>query len=245
MSGHSKWAKIHRKKGAADAKKGASFTRLSNAITLAAKEKGGDPSMNFSLRLAIDKAKAENMPKDNIDRAVKKGTGELEGQQISEVVYEGFMPGGIPIIIEALTDNKNRTAANIKHILSKHGGSLGSSGSVSWQFERKGVIQLKEGSTKGKDKDELELDIIDAGADDIKGKDGQLAVLCPMESLQEVREKLEEAGFEIDDASLEWIPKETISISAEDNEKVGKLFEILEDDEDVMGFYTNVDEFNY
>lgn len=244
MSGHSKWAKTHREKAATDAKKGALFTKLSNAITLAAKEKGGNLDTNFTLKLAIDKAKSSNMPKDNIERAIKKGTGELEGEQIMEIIYEGFGPGGVPIIIEALTDNKNRISANMKHILSKYGGSLGTSGSVSWMFERKGVIFLRKLSNEV-DKEELELKLIDAGAEDIKEKDGQMIVICPIKDLQKVKEALENEKFDIEDASLEWIPKETINLQASDKGKIEKLFNSLDEDEDVKDFYTNVAEYNY
>lgn len=242
MSGHSKWSTIKRQKGAADAKRSAIFTKLSKAITVAAKEKGGDPDTNFSLRLAIDKAKAANMPKDNIEKAIKRGTGELAGDVIEELYYEGFGPGGIAIIIKSLTDNKNRSAQQIKHVLSKYGGSLGGPSSVMWQFDQKGVIRLSAESIADKNVEELELQIIDLGAQDIiKEKDGW-TIHTDMSDLQSVSKGIEDLGIEVDYADLEYVPKEFADTDKQAQEKAEKLFEALDEEEDVDNYYTNIKE---
>ncbi len=236
MSGHSKWAKTHRKKGVADAKRGAIFTKLANAITIAAKELGGDPETNFKLRLAIEKARQGNMPKDNIERAIKRGTGELNGAQIEEIIYEGFGPGGVALIIETLTDNKNRTVASVKHALSKHGGNLGSSNSVMWMFERKGVMNILP---KEQDKDELILKIIDLGADDVIEEDEGLTIYTKMENFKTIKENLEREDLNTDYAEIEYVPKESVAVDESTKIKIEKLFEDLDNDDDVNNFYTN------
>lgn len=236
MSGHSKWATTHRKKEAADAKRGAIFTKLANALTVAAREMGGDPETNFKLRLATERAKQANMPKDNIERAIKKGTGELEGVQIEEMIYEGFGPNGVALIIEALTDNKNRTVSEIKHVLAKHGGKLGSTNTVMWMFEKKGVLHI---NTQGKNKEELQLKIIDLGADDVKEEDDGLTIYTKMEDFKEVKDKLEKEGLDIDYAEIEYVPKETVKVDEETKTKIEKLFEDLDNLDDVNNFYTN------
>ena len=235
MSGHSKWSQIHRQKGAADAKRGAVFTKLGKNISIAAKLGSGDPATNFRLRLAIDQAKAANMPKDNIDRAIKRGTGEIAGGTIETITYEGFGPEGSALIIECLTDNRNRTAANIKHYLTKYGGSLGAPGSVSWQFEQKGVIRVKTVPV------DLELAIIDAGADDIQQEDGGTTVYTSPTALRAVKELFESNHITVEYAETAQVPKEKKVVSAEARGTIEKLCADLENDEDVNTYYTNAE----
>lgn len=235
MSGHSKWSKIHRQKGVADSKRGAVFTKLGKAITVAAKAGGGDMDSNFRLRLAVDKAKASSMPKDNIERAIKKGTGEIESGTIEELTYEGYGPDGVALLIEALTDNRNRTSASVKHILAKHGGSLGAPGSVTWMFEQKGVIRIN------KIDDELELELIDIGTQDIKKDEEGVAVYTAPNDLQKVQKFLEEKKIEILYAEVEQLAKEEKKLSEDQKLKIQKIFEALEENEDVSNFYSNTD----
>jgi YebC/PmpR family DNA-binding regulatory protein len=236
MSGHSKWATIRHKKGAADAKRAALFTKLSKGITIAARD-GGDPEFNFALRTAIDKALAANMTKDKIDHAIKRGTGEIAGGVIEEVLYEAYGPGGVAVIIEALTDNRNRTSSNVKHILSKHGGSLAGSGSVQWMFERKGVVSA---SGKGSISDEEQLVLIDAGAEDINEEDGGFVISCAPTDLAKVRDAVESSGLKVEEFGLEWIAKEENDMDESVRGLIEKLFDALDDDEDVNNIYTNV-----
>lgn len=240
MSGHSKWHKIRSQKGAADAKRGAMFTQLARAITVAAREKGGDPSMNYQLKAAIEKAKAGNVPKDNIERAIKKGTGEIESETIEEILYEGYAPGGAAVLVESLSDNRNRTASDIKHLFSKHGGNLGGPGSVAWMFERKGVIFIANESLEGKDLDEVELELIDAGAEDVKREEEGIVVVTAMEELQNVQEKVESAGFKAESSELEYIPKDSVAFDETQYGKLGKFIDTLEEHQDVKATYTNV-----
>lgn len=233
MSGHSRWSKIHRQKSVADSKRGALFTKLGNAITIAAKAGGGDPTMNFKLQLAIDKAKTGNMPKDNIERAIKRGRGEVEGKKIEEITYEGFGPSGTAFIIEALTDNRNRTSAVMKHILSKYGGSLGGPGSVAWMFEPKGIIRTQDIS------EQLELELIDAGASDITEEEGGMTVQTAPADLKKVKDRLEQAGKSVDYAEIEHIAKDQKSVDDKTKEKLQKLFDELDNIQDVNNFYTN------
>jgi YebC/PmpR family DNA-binding regulatory protein len=242
MSGHSKWATIKRAKGAADAKRASLFTKLARAITVAAKEKGGDPESNFSLRLAIEKAKAANMPKDNIERAIKRGTGEIQGEEIEEIIYEGFGPGGTALIIKALTDNRNRTSQSMKHLLSKYGGSLGGPNSVMWQFEQKGVIRLDLDKLAAKNLEELELTIIDLGAQDIKKEADSWVIYTKVEDLQKVNKGIEALSIEVEYADLEYIAKEKIELEPDLQEKNQKLFIALDEDEDIDDYYTNLQE---
>lgn len=235
MSGHNKWSKIHRQKSVADNKKGAIFTKLGNAITVAAKAGGGDPDTNFQLRLAIDQAKQASMPKDNIERAVKRGTGELEGGAIEEITYEGYGPDGVAFLIESLTDNRNRTSSDIKHILTKHGGSLGSPGSVAWMFDKKGVIRIKNVS------EELQLELIDVGASDFKKDEDGAIIYCAANDLQKIKEFLDKKNTEILYAEVEQIPKDTKKVSTGQKEKLQKIFDALEENEDVNNYYTNTD----
>lgn len=235
MSGHSKWSQIHRQKGVTDTKRGAIFTRLGKNISIAAKLGGGDPTTNFRLRLAVDQAKAANMPKDNIDRAIKRGTGEIAGGTIETITYEGFGPEGSAFIIECLTDNRNRTAANIKHYLTKYGGSLGAPGSVGWQFEQKGVVRVKTVP------DDLELAIIDAGADDIRQEDGGTTVYTSPTALRAVKELLESNHIAVEYAETAQVPKEKKVVSAEAHGTIEKLCADFENDEDVNNYYTNAE----
>lgn len=240
MSGHSKWATIKRAKGAADAKKGAIFTKLSNLISISAREKGGDIETNFALRMAIDKAKAVNMPKDNIERAIKRGTGELAGGQIEELIYEAIGPANSQFIIKALTDNKNRTAATVRHIFTKHGGSLGS---VMWNFEQKGAILVNNDELKSNNikLDELELDLIDAGANDILVEDEGITIYSAISDLQNVKKFLENKNIKTESAEIEFIAKDKIILSDTDKEKIEKLIEAIDDNEDIADYYLNTD----
>ena len=241
MSGHSKWATTRRQKEAVDKKRGNIFTKMGKNITVAARDGGGDPDTNFKLRIAVDQAKAVSMPKDNIERAIKKGTGELKGEAIEEVVYEAFGPDNTFFVIEALTDNKNRTVAELRHLLSKNGGTLGGQNSVMWQFERKGIIRIEDYKSKIKIKDDFELKVIDLGAEDIQEEDGDLVIYTKIDNFQKVREGLEVDGIRSDYSELEYIPKEIKKIEVESlKEKLNKLFDALDENDDVNNFYTNV-----
>jgi len=237
MSGHSKWSKIQRQKGAADAKRGALFTKLANAITIAASESGGEIDMNFKLKLAADQAKAANMPKDNIERAIKRGTGEIAGGPIEELRYEGFGPEKIAIIIDCLTDNRNRALSEVKSILNKHGGNIAGQNAVSWQFENKGVIRLPKPSAD--QKEELELSAIDSGATDIDSDEDSFIIYTGPKQLQQVKEKLESTNQKIEYAEIEMIPKEKVKV--ENPDKLEQLFSALDDSADLNNYYTNAD----
>jgi DNA-binding regulatory protein, YebC/PmpR family len=238
MSGHSKWATTKRKKAVIDSKRGKVFTKLIKEITISAREGGGDPIGNPRLRLAIDNAKAANMPADNIERAVKKATGEFEGQSYSELTYEGYAPAGIAILVDVATDNKNRTVAEVRHIFSKHGGGMGESGSVAWMFNKKGVITLPN---QGKTEDEIMEIIIDAGADDMQTDEEFFEVQTSLENFEKVRKALLDKKITVENASLQWVAKNTILIKGEDAEKVIRLIETLEDNDDVQNVFTNAD----
>ena len=237
MSGHSKWANIKHRKESVDKKKGKIFSTMAKMIAIAARN-GGDPEMNPGLRLAIEKAKSVNMPNDNIERAIKKGTGEGEEERLEEVLYEAFGPNGIPLIIEAITDNKNRTLSELRHILLQYNGRMGEAGSVKWMFGQKGVIEL---NGEGENKDELELTAIDAGADDVKWKDSILEIYTKPEDLENTRKNLEKSGVKIEDVSLDWVPKNEVKIEDEVIKKqLEKFFETLDENEDVKEIYSNV-----
>ena len=239
MSGHSKWSTIKRKKSAEDAKRGKIFTRLAREITLAARQGGGDPETNPALRLAIDKAKGANMPKDNIMRAIQRGTGEgSDAAALEEITYEGYGPHGIALLVDVVTDNKNRTLAEVKHTFSRHGGNLASAGSVLWQFDQKGLIAI---TSEGTDFDELFLTAAEAGAEDVEQDGETISVYTPREMLAEVTQKLKEAGYAIEDSSLTWIPKNEVSLSTEDALKVMSLIEKLEDLDDVQSVSSNLE----
>ncbi|MFB3056984.1 MAG: YebC/PmpR family DNA-binding transcriptional regulator [Ignavibacteriaceae bacterium] len=238
MSGHSKWSTIKRKKGAADAKRGKIFTKLIKEITISAREGGGDPGANPRLRLAIDNAKAANMPADNIERAIKKATGELEGVTYHELMYEGSGPGGVAMLIEVATDNKNRSVAEVRHLFSKYNGSMGENGSVAWMFNRKGIITLP---TQNKSEDEIMDIVLEAGAEDLHTEEDFFEVQTDLESFEPVRKALVAADLRIENASLQWIAKNTVSVSREDAEKVMKIIEAMEDSEDAQNVYSNAD----
>lgn len=239
MSGHSKWSTIKRAKAVTDAKRGAIFTKLGNLITIAARDKGDNLEVNFGLRMAIEKAKQANMPKDNIERAIKRGTGELGGGQIEELTYEGFGPANSQFIIKCLTDNKNRSAANVRHIFTKYGGSLGA---VVWNFEKKGVIRIMNDELKIKNInfDDLELELIDSGVQDIKREEEGIIIYTKIEDLIKVKKFLDDKKIETESADIEYITKDEIKLNNEDNEKVEKFIEELEDYEDVSDYYNNV-----
>jgi YebC/PmpR family DNA-binding regulatory protein len=238
MSGHSKWATTKRKKAVIDSKRGKVFTKLIKEITVAAREGGGDPVGNPRLRLVIDNAKAVNMPADNIERAIKKANGELEGQTYLEITYEGYAPAGIAIIVEVLTDNKNRAVAEIRHLFSKHGGSMGEHGSVAWMFDKKGVITIPK---TDKTEDQLMEIVLEAGADDLQTEDDYFEVQTSVESFEPVRKTLIENNVIPENASLQWVARNTIPVQGEDAEKVIRLIEVLEDNDDVQNVYTNAD----
>jgi YebC/PmpR family DNA-binding regulatory protein len=238
MSGHSKWSTIKRKKGAADAKRGQIFTRLIKEITVAAREGGGDPEMNPRLRTAVDNAKAQNMPSDNIDKAIKRGTGELEGVSYVRVTYEGYGPGGVALFIECLTDNENRTVAVIRHILSRHSGNLGKDGSVAWMFDPKGQILI---DASRHDAEGVMLAAIDAGAEDVIEEEGFVRVMTPFTAFQAVQDALHEAGIEAEEAELAMIPKSTVSVEGSTAAQVLRLVDALEEEDDVQKVAANFD----
>jgi YebC/PmpR family DNA-binding regulatory protein len=234
MSGHSKWSTIKHKKAATDAKRGKVFTRLNKEITMAAREGGGDPNINVRLRLAIDKARAANMPKDNIERAIKRGTGELEGGQLDEVIYEGYAPHGVGVLIEVVTDNRNRSVAEVRHAFNKQGGNMAEAGAVAWQFTRKGFISVSDDF----DQDEVFLVAADAGAEDVVFVDTIAEVYTDLDSLQNVRTALGEAGYNIDEVSVIYDPNNQIGLETQQTLQVMKLVEELEDLDDVQNVYT-------
>lgn len=239
MAGHSKWANIKHKKGAADAKRGKVFTKLIKEITVAARLGGGTIDGNARLRLAVDKARAQSVPKDTIDRAIKKGTGELGGDMIEEVTYEGYGPGGVAILIDCTTDNKTRTVAEIRMIFSKNGGNMGETGSVAWMFEKRGVLRVDATQVK---EDELFETALDAGADDLKGEDDTLLVLTSFEDFHKVQEKLASKNTPIRSAGIEMLPKNTMAIEDEEQaRKVLTLVELFEDNDDVQNVWANFD----
>ncbi len=240
MSGHSKWSSIKHKKGAADAKRGKLFSKLSRAIIVAAKEGGGDPGGNLALQNAIEKAKSYSMPKENIDRAVAKGSGaDADASAFETVVYEGYGADGVAVLVEALTDNRNRTAADVRHLFAKHNGNLGTTGAVAWLFERRGIVLVDAG---GVDEDELLLAAADGGADDVEPDGSVFQVSCPIESLASVRQAIESAGFHVESAEPSMVPKTTVAIEDEATaRKVVHLIEALEDNDDVQGVYANFD----
>jgi len=234
MSGHSKWATTKRAKAITDAKRGAVFTKLAKLITVAAREKGGNLDSNFNLRMVVEKARSANMPKDNIEKAIKRGTGELEGGQIEELYYEGVGPVNSQFVIKALTDNKNRSAAEIRHLFSKHGGSLGS---VMWNFDKKGVIRISEVNSKILD---LELELIETGAQDIIQEEEGTIIITEIPDLQKVNKFLEDKEIKSESAEIEFIAKDEIEIEEGDKEKIEKFIEALEENEDIADYYSNL-----
>jgi len=237
MSGHSKWSTIKRKKAAADARRGAVFTRLAREITIAAREGGGDPDVNFALRLTIDKAKAANMPKENIERSIRRGTGEdKEGVEFVQTIYEGYAPSGVGLLIEVITDNRNRTVAELRHILDKMGGNLAETGSVSWQFKRAAYFALE---TEGMDQDKIFDCAVEAGADDVLlGEEAE--IIGPVESYKRISDCLREAGYKPYESGLRMLPNTTIELDVEPTLKVMRLIEALEDLDDVKEVFSNL-----
>ena len=238
MSGHSKWSSIKHKKAAEDSKRGKIFTKLIKEITVAARMGGGDSDANPRLRTAIQTAKNENMPKDNIERAIKKGTGELEGVNYEESIYEGYGPGGAAVLIESLTDNKNRAVADIRYIFSKIGGSLGENGCVAWMFEKKGYVALEK---KVVDEDTLMETTLDAGAEDIREDDSNFEVITAPEDFEPVKEAIDKSAIPYIVAEITMLPQSTTNLAGKEAEQMVKLMEALEDCEDVQRVYTNAD----
>jgi len=239
MSGHSKWATTKHQKARTDAKRSNLFTKLANNISVAART-GGDMEMNYSLRLAVDKAKAANMPKDNIERAIKRGTGELGGAQLENITYEIYGPSGSAILAEALTDNKNRTSADVKAILNKRGGKLASSGAVGYLFARRGVIAINVAESASQSDGDVEMIILDSGAEDYTESDGGFVIYTKPESLREVSEGLEKSGIEVVSKEITLEPKETVELSEEDSNKVINLLEALDDLDDITEVNSNL-----
>ncbi len=238
MAGHSKWAQIKRKKAVTDAKRGQMFTRLIREITVAARSGGGEPAFNPRLRLAVDTAKAANMPADNIERAIKKGTGELEGVNYEETTYEGYGPGGVALLMEALTDNGKRTVADLRYILDRNGGNLGTSGSVAWQFDRKGQIYLDAGTYEEEAVFEA---AIEAGAEDVTREGEEYIVTADPSTFHEVQEGLRSAGVEFAQAELTYIAKNEVSVSGKEAEKLLKLLDALDENDDLQKVHSNAD----
>ncbi len=238
MSGHSKWATIKRKKAALDSKRGKIFTKLIREIMIAARQSGGDPEGNPRLRQAIISAKSANMPHDNINRAIQKGTGELEGVDYEEVTYEGYAPGGVAIFMEILTDNKNRTVAEIRHVMNKYGGNLGETGSVSWMFEKLGQITV---ARSGVDEDQLFEAALEAGATDFTSGEDEYLITAPPGETANISEQLAVKGYSITSSSIEMVPKTTVKIQGSEAQKVLQLLEALEDLDDIQNLYSNFD----
>ncbi len=238
MSGHSKWSTIKHKKGKADAKRGKLFAKLSRYITVAAKEGGGNPEMNASLAAAVSKAKDYNMPVDNIDRAIKRGTGESEGVIYEQITYEGYGPDGVAVLVELMTDNRNRTAAEIRHVFTRYNGNLGTTGSVAWMFERQGIILVPKGDT---DEDTMLDMALEAGATDMNAEDDIYEVITEPTELMAVRKGLEEKGLVPNSAELSMVPKNTSELDLDQARRVLKFIDALEDNDDVQEVYTNLD----
>ncbi|HBC96933.1 MAG TPA: YebC/PmpR family DNA-binding transcriptional regulator [Clostridium sp.] len=239
MSGHSKWHNIQAKKSKVDAKKGKIFTKIGKELAIAAKTGGSNPDSNSKLRDVMAKAKANNMPQDTVNRAIKKGAGEMEGVNYEEISYEGYGPGGVAIIVKALTDNKNRTASSVRSAFSRHGGNLGANGCVSWMFQTKGqiIVEKKEGI----DEDDIMMKALDAGAEDFDSQDEVFEIITSVEDFGTVREKLEKDGFDFLSAEITMIPDNTTAVDMETAEKVQKLIDVLEEDDDVQNVYHNAD----
>ena len=236
MSGHSKWSTIKRKKGAEDAKRAKIFTRLGREIMVAAREAGGDEGANPRLKLAVSKARAANMPKDNIERAIKKGTGEIAGGELVEILYEGYGPQGVAYIVEIMTDNKNRALAEIKHAFSKHEGTLATTGAVMWQFDQKGYLTIRGEA----DFDDVFMQAADAGADDVVEEDGLIAVYTPRDEYGAVEQALSAAGFDFEDSELRWFPQNELDVPTGKALQNMRLMEQLEESDDVQSVASNL-----
>lgn len=241
MSGHSHAKTIKHQKELTDKKRGNIFSKLSRQISLATKEKGGNPETNSALKMAIEQAKSFNLPKENIERAIKRGTGETGGEKLEEVVFEAYGPGGIAIIIEGITGNKNRTLGEIKQILNQNNGKLVGEGAVKWMFEKKGCVTINlKSQTQSRKKEEIELMVIEAGAEDIYWYDDNLDVYTKMENLEKIRKNIEEKGIQTESASLDWAAKEMVEPDEKQKEGCQKLFEALDENETVQGVYSNI-----
>ena len=238
MAGHSKWKQIKRKKAVTDSRRASHWTKLIREITVAAKSGGGDPGGNPRLRLAIDAARAANMPNENIDRAIKKGTGELEGVSYEEVTYEGYGPGGTALLIEASTDNANRTVAEIRHVFSRNGGNLGASNSVAWMFDRKGLLTVE---AAGKDEDKAMEDALESGADDFAREGDAFIVATTVPSFHAVQDALKTRGYRVESAELAQVPRNTVKVEGEDASRVLRLVDALEELDDVSKVFSNFD----
>lgn len=238
MSGHSKWANIKHRKGKMDAIRGKITTKISREITVAARAGGGDPAGNMRLKLALQKAKENNVPKDNIQRAIQKGVGALEGGNYEEIFYEGYGPGGVAVMLEILTDNRNRTAADIRHLFIKHGGNLGEAGCVAWMFDKKGLFLIDKTAASEED---LMLVALDAGAEDIRSDDDQYEVITAPDDWEKVRAALEAAKVTVASAQITMVPQTTVELTGADAEKMLKLMDALEDHDDVQEVYANFD----
>ena len=239
MSGHSHWASIKHKKGSEDEKRGKIFSKLTRQILIAAKQGGSDPETNPTLRMAIEKAKEFNMPKDNIERAIKKGSGELEGEKLEEVIFEAYGPGNIAIIIEGITDNRNRALGEIKQILNQHSGKLVGEGAVRWMFQRQGCVTVNKDELKVS-KDDLELTAIEAGAQDIYEHENILDIYTKTEDLEKVKNALEGKGIKIDSSSLDWVAKEMVTLDEKQKGQAQALFEALDESDTVQEIYSNL-----
>jgi YebC/PmpR family DNA-binding regulatory protein len=238
MSGHSKWAGIKHKKAVIDAKRGQAFTRASREVTIAAREGGGNPDGNFRLRLAMQKAREINMPTDRIQNAIKRGTGELAGEKLEEVRYEGYGPSGVAVMVDTLTDNRNRTSASIRHLFSKGGGNLGETNSVGWMFERKGVLTANAGKL---DPEEVGLAAIEAGADDVQVEGKSVEITTPPSAFERVKTAVEGLGVNVENAEISMQPKQTVAVGEDKAGAVLRLMESLEEDDDVQQVYANFD----
>ncbi|MFG6114199.1 YebC/PmpR family DNA-binding transcriptional regulator [Halobacillus sp. MO56] len=240
MAGHSKWKNIQRRKNAQDAKRGKVFMKMAREIFVAAKEGGGDPEMNPALRLAVDKAKASNMPNENIDRAIKKATGDLDGVSYEEITYEGYGPGGVAVMVKVLTDNKNRTAADVRHAFNKNDGNLGENGCVSYMFDRKGYLVI-ERSAHDVEEDDVMLEAIEAGAEEMETNEETFEVYTEPESFTEVKAALEQSGYTFETAEITMFPQTYTPVGEEETEKMLKLIDTLEDNDDVQDIYHNLE----
>ena len=238
MSGHSKWATIKHKKAATDAKRGRAFTKLIRELTIAARVGGGDPNSNPRLRTAIAAAKAENMPNDNIDRAIQRGTGQLEGETLEEVIYEGYGPGGVGMLVQVVTGNRNRAAGEIRHLFSKNGGNMAETGAVGWMFHRKGDISVPK---EAADEDKMLGIVLDAGADDLRDDGTSWEVVTPPEAFEKVREALEGAGIKLASAEVAWVPQNYVKLTGPQAQQMLRMMEAMEEHDDVQHVYANFD----
>lgn len=237
MAGHSKWDNIKHKKAKEDAKRGKIFTKIARQITVAAREGGGDPESNFKLRIAIEKARSVNMPNDNIERAILRGTGGSEAENYEEVIYEGYGPGGVAVLLQAMTDNRNRTASDLRYTFSKNGGNLGESGCVAWMFEKKGLILIEK--TESIDEDELMMTALEAGAEDVRVEEEGIEIITGPGEFEAVKTALEQGGYTLASAEITMLPQNTVEVHGADAKRVVKLIDALEDLDDVQEVYTN------